>query len=694
MKIEKIVLYNIGPYVDKNQFDIRTDEKNKNIVLIGGKNGAGKTTFFKAIKTCLYGCRVWGFDAPGKEYFSIIGNLVNMKMQYDSSVKAYIEIVLLFDDGKERNLYTLHREWIKNKKAIEEFFLIKKNGQVLGEDDQADFSNYLLSIIPPDMFNFYFFDGESIDLFFLGNNGGKNFKNAFLKLYGLDTLSLMVDNFERYSRKRELNNTAFDIYQSAKKDVQVCEESISLLKEKKEEIETKIDLLQIKIQAMQKEYTQAGGVSISEWKSINTDLTREEAKREELNRWLKEVANHYLPFIIVEKNLRNLLEALDYEQTRKKRNIFFDVLKSNELVHGLGEFLAEKGVSSDTAKEIIDYICTETSDEDFVPLFDFSDAQVEKLYRQIYEKLEFDAGTINKAVKGIAASINESKKLREKLNASSIDEYETYSTERENIDKSIAQLTVELAKISQNIELQEADLLVKQRSYEKAKEIYEKMLKSKSISDMSMRAIGEYTLLIEKLIARQGKILQEEFIRCFTSIINKENFLDGIVIDKNINVIPYKFIDVTFVQIENYLKQNEKTHFLDLFSTKYLADINQLRLGNVDSVKLPTPINAPFSQGERQVYIMSIYLALLKTSRKDIPFFIDTPFARIDSNHRDKIVREFFMSLSNQIFLLSTDEEIVGQYEGMIEVKVSNKFLLNIDTYGKTSILPEKYFEV
>ena len=59
--------------------------------------------------------------------------------------------------------------------------MIKKNGQVLGEDDQADFSNYLLSIIPPDMFNFYFFDGESIDLFFLGNNGGKNFKKNISK---------------------------------------------------------------------------------------------------------------------------------------------------------------------------------------------------------------------------------------------------------------------------------------------------------------------------------------------------------------------------------------------------------------------------------------------------------------------------------------------------------------------------------
>ncbi len=694
MKIEKIVLYNIGPYVDKNQFEINNGEKNKNIVLIGGKNGAGKTTFFKAIKTCLYGCKVWGFDAPGKEYYSIVGNLVNMRMQYDNTVKAYIEISLLFDDGKEQNIYTLHREWIKNKKTIEEFFVIRKNEQLLSVEDQADFSNYLLSIIPPDMFNFYFFDGEAIDDFFLGNNGGKNFKNAFLKLYGLDTLSLMVENFERYSKKRDFSNAAYDEYQRTKSQIVEGEELLSKLKERKDDIENKIDLLQIRLQAMQKDYTQAGGVSITEWKTINADLTKEETKREELNKWLKEVANHYLPFIIAEKRLKGLLSALNSEQEEKKKSIFLDVIKSDEMVNGLGKFLSKKGISVETAREIVDYICTETADGETTAIFDFSESQIDKLYRQIYEKLEFDATSIGKAVKGINSSINASKKLREKLSASSIEGYEEYSIERENIDKSIAQLTIELAKISQDIEIQEADLLVKQKTHDKAKEIYEKMLKTKSISDMSMRAIAAYTLLEEKLIIRQGRILQEEFIKCFTSIINKENFLDGIVIDKNINVIPYKFIDVTFVQVENYLKQNEKTRFLDMFSPKYLNDINQLRLGNVDSIKLPSPITAPFSQGERQVYIMSIYLALLKTSRKDIPFFIDTPFARIDSNHRDKIVSEFFMSLSNQIFLLSTDEEIIGQYKTMIDSSVSNKFLLKIDTYGKTSILKEKYFEV
>ena len=76
MKIKRITLYNIGPYLDVNSFDF-TVSKDRNIVLIGGKNGAGKTTFFKAIKTCLYGCKVWGFDAPGKEYYSIINGLVN-----------------------------------------------------------------------------------------------------------------------------------------------------------------------------------------------------------------------------------------------------------------------------------------------------------------------------------------------------------------------------------------------------------------------------------------------------------------------------------------------------------------------------------------------------------------------------------------------------------------------------------------
>ena len=57
-------------------------------------------------------------------------------------------------------------------------------------------------------------------------------------------------------------------------------------------------------------YSKDGGISLAEWKEINTAITKEENTRDNINRWLKEVANHYIPFIIIEKQLRVLLSEL------------------------------------------------------------------------------------------------------------------------------------------------------------------------------------------------------------------------------------------------------------------------------------------------------------------------------------------------------------------------------------------------
>ena len=694
MRIKKIILYNIGPYIDRNIFDLSSDE-NRNIVLIGGKNGAGKTTFFKSIKTCLYGCRVWGFEAPGKEYYSIIENLLNSKLQYDVSARGYVELELEFNNGKQIDVYRLHREWEKKKKGVDEVFLIYKDDDLLDAESQSNFINYLLSIIPPDMFNFYFFDGESIADFFLGNGGGKNFKNAFLKLYGLDTLSLMVENFERYFKKKDGSNTTYFAYQEAKKKLSSCEDDIERMHEQLKTLENDIDLLQIKLQALYKEYSKSGGVSLADWKEINANLTKEEAKREEINKWLKETANHYLPFLIVKKQMQDLLARLEHEQEAKNRRAICEALQEENIQKALLNFLNEKGIAESSSEEIVQFLRTIfAGGEEQKVLFDLSNSQINRLIGQIYEKLDFEQQLIIKASRALELSLKNTKKLREQLSVSSIDGYEEYSEQKEKIEKALMDFKLKTEKLVQDIAVKDVEKMQLNSEFNKAKEAYEKMLKSKSISELSSRAIGVYTLLEEELIARQGKILQQAFIECFSAIINKDNFIDGIVIDKNINVIPYKFIDVTFLQIENYLRINAKTHFLEMFDSKYLIEINKLRLGEKENIMLPSPITAPFSQGERQVYIMSLYLALLKTSKKDIPFFIDTPFARIDSNHRAKIVEEFFNKISNQMFILSTDEEIVGEYKKLIDNKISDYFILSINDYGNTTVIPSKYFEV
>lgn len=691
MKIKKITLYNIGPYVDLNTFDFDL-QKDRNIVLIGGKNGAGKTTFFKSIKTCLYGCRVWGFDAPGKEYFSIVGNLVNFKTLYDNTACAYIEVELVFDDGKQVNSYVLHREWRKNRSSLSEFFNIKKNSNLILAQEEDDFVNYLLSIIPPDMFNFYFFDGESIADFFLGTNGNKNFKNAFLKLYGLDTLSIMIDNFTRNVKKSNSKNSAFNDYISIKKTIEQEQSKYSKLCSELEELKNKIELYQIKIKSLQSEYSKDGGISLSEWKEINIQLSKEENTRENLNRWFKEIANHYLPFLILEKNLKKLLTELSDAGEYEKTQYIIDLLKSNQVVSKTKLLLESKDVTSLQAEELISSFVKLLEVKKPRVLFDFSSNQVERIIAQIYEKLDFDQKLIADGLSKLSKSLRATKKLRDALSSSSVEGYSEFLDTKESYEKKIAELTIETERKLHEVEDQRAICESVTRDYKKARENYEIVLKNNSVNDLSERAAAAYTILIEKLINRQAKILQDEFMICFNAIINKDNFIDGIVIDGNINVIPYKNIKITRNQIDNYKKANAT--FLELFhNPSFIIEMNKLDFGTVDYVILPSPITAPFSQGERQVYIMSLYLALLKTSHKDIPFFIDTPFARIDSKHRASIVNEFFKGISNQLFILSTDEEIVGDYKSMMSDRISDLFLLSINNYGSTKIMKDTYFE-
>lgn len=690
MKIRNITLYNIGPYADLNMFDISLSRE-KNIVLIGGKNGAGKTTFFKAIKTCLYGSKVWGFDAPGKEYYALIAGLVNNKTTYNNSASAYIEVELIFDDGKQVNSYILHREWRKIKQTFSEYFHIKKNGELIIGQDEDDFINYLLSVIPPDMFNFYFFDGESIADFFLGTDGNKNFRNAFLKLYGLDTISIMVDNFARNIKKSNINKSGYTAFVDARNCCERERIKCEQLKAELNDIESKIDLCQIQILSLQNNYSKGGGVSLTDWKELNAKLLKEENTRDAINRWLKEAANHYLPFIMMEKQLCRLSEELNLSQVQQRNEIILETFASDSFNKELNDYLKDSGNQAINVERLVEFLKKSLGVEQSELHFDFSTNQINRLLSQIYEKQEFDKKLIKKALTNLNASLKQSKNLRQQLMSSSVEGFEEFIGQKELLEKTISDLSIALTCKKQECEEQTLVYEEAKKTLEKAKAGYESILKDTSVRDISEKAASIFSSVEEKLVLRQAKLLQKEFTQCFNSIINKNNFIDGIVIDRNINVVPYKFITVSRLQLDNYKQANKE--FLSLFdNVRFIIDMNKLELDEVQSIELPAPIKAPFSQGERQVYIMSIYLALLKTSRKDIPFFIDTPFARIDSEHRANIINEFFNKLDNQMFILSTDEEIIGEHKKMLESHISNVFTLQISNYGTTKISSGNYF--
>ena len=98
------------------------------------------------------------------------------------------------------------------------------------------------------------------------------------------------------------------------------------------------------------------------------------------------------------------------------------------------------------------------------------------------------------------------------------------------------------------------------------------------------------------------------------------------------------------------------------------------------------------SKGEKQVFILALYWAIITSSNQRVPFVIDTPFARIDTEHREQISKVFFPEISDQVIILSTDEEVVGPYKAALADHIAHEYLLEYDVAEGRTIVNQGYF--
>ena len=214
MKINNIILHNFGSYEGTTNFDTRPCD-GRNIVLIGGKNGAGKTTLFTAMRLCLYGYKSMGYKNPNSFYNRAVVKLVNNTAKITKPATAFVTMCVELNNGQGMDSFLLTRKWELNESLIETFSVLK-NGADLSEDEIADFEKYVVSLIPPELFNLYFFDGEKIANFFMDEGSNTRIKEAFLTLCGYDTFDIMRKNFKRIRAGIPTSAPALDEYIVAK----------------------------------------------------------------------------------------------------------------------------------------------------------------------------------------------------------------------------------------------------------------------------------------------------------------------------------------------------------------------------------------------------------------------------------------------------------------------------------------------
>jgi DNA sulfur modification protein DndD len=101
---------------------------------------------------------------------------------------------------------------------------------------------------------------------------------------------------------------------------------------------------------------------------------------------------------------------------------------------------------------------------------------------------------------------------------------------------------------------------------------------------------------------------------------------------------------------------------------------------------------AALSAGEKQVYAISILWALARTSGRALPMIIDTPLARLDSEHRANLVARYFPSASHQVILLSTDTEVDAPLLATLDPSISHAYHLEYDSVHGRTVVRSGYF--
>ena len=716
MKINKLVLKNFRSYEEETVFDFTTTN-DKNIILVGGKNGAGKSTIFEAIKVCIYGPIAYKYQGFNSSYISKIKSNINNNSLKNDSVDAFVSIDIELTENTDKNTYTLLREWTYTDKKLNENFFVYKNhsSSPLNEEELNYFENYITSIISPKIFEFFFFDGEHLSEFFIGKNSNVHLKESLLSLCNFDTFDVLKNTIISNNRSSKNSNNEIEI---AKENYIKLEENLRELYSEEEILSNKLQNVSNELEDLQQnqvklddEFRKKGGILAEERDSLNARIIQLESRRSVINQNIKDFCNEMLPFLIVKNNLINLEKQLKMEND----SILYNHLKDKLNMDYIKNILIGKIDDS-----VLDSIAITVSDslvEDIKP------DGYEDNFHSIYNLSNDESSTLSALIRNILTTNNQStldlfnelrsiaeelSQIRQKLNTSLED------NSLNDYLKSLSVLTTKIAKLSEDKSLlngkfeilnEKINSTTVERDKSKAK--YTELLQANKVVDMSDNLILMLDDIISTLTDNKIKEIQNNFMNIFKKIIRKDNFIDFINIDNKFNVSLYINKMYSSLEIENLIsnigydeieKKFGELFFQDLFKaynvetkSEFLNSINSNNQSAFLDLRTKVDING-FSSGEKQIYILCLYWALIKSSNIEIPFIIDTPYARIDETHRNNITSEYLSSISNQVIILSTNTEIDEKAYKEIKPKLNGEYLIEYDDKNRKTIQTKGYF--
>jgi len=678
MRINKISINNFRIYYGSNDVSFKIHDTNKNISIIAGSNGYGKTTFLNALIWCLYGKQIGEVDEKYKREISEAGgykkfagmNLNREKRRsQDLSQKYHVEIELTevkiptvpCNKIQIKRTYDIENEYEEVIVLIDGF-----ENELAKEVGTEIFINDF--ILPREIAKFFFFDAEKIVSLAEVKNVSerKSLSKAYSEVLGINKYESLKKNLENLRiklRKKSASLNDRNKLEIIQNEAQELEKLIAYNQNKIIEIKAEIERnRQLSEQYQEKLIREGNSISVDELISLKKLRDKLKEKSIEIKLKLKDLLE-IAPFALAGSKLKDLYLQIQYESlSRQKRSDYeFIEQKLSNVMIKLIDHLENKPYPSSIKSEIKSIIkeafksnediidrkvekilldLSEIEHNEFIALYENIRHSFRILFRQIVKEEKDNRLFLIKTLRKISqAETKDSDILAKK-----------YKLEKEKIDKNIHMLYQELNKIYEELGGLQQDLATKSKIIaELAKNVKLDELDSKK-DQVIQRLISELTEFIYKFKADKKQSLEDRIKVELQKLMHKENFIADVDVE-----ISEELIDIN------------------------LFDKN----GNI--IEKET-----LSKGEQQLYATALLKSLVDESDIQFPIFIDSPLQKFDKNHSKNIIEEFYPSISKQVILFPLlEKELTEKEFSMILPYVNQTF--TIKNQGERSSIIECY---
>ena len=688
MIIKSITLNNYRLYEGNNTI-VFNNQDDKNICLISGENGFGKTTFLHSLIWCLYGRLMTEVEAEVRK--DITNNGYNSFLRGNLNNNARTRFETMSENDKEqikRRGYTPENEHLKSMttyfvaidfadvvipslpctslKVIRSYDMVteKESVDILIDGIKNELTAEIGSevfindfILNKDIARFFFFDSEQIVALAETNTSAerKRLCSAYNEVLGVrkyEELKRNLENVRLRFRKKSSDVESRERLLALLERQSNIENEIEYVKQRTSDYEKELASLRSEDEAIQLQLMREGNNATTlEIQRVESVIVSAKQKDEEYKKQLKTFID-YAPFAISGKLFKATRDQLEHDfKLNEDKNLQLNKnLVVSDITSDLLLMLSKITLPQETSltlqqeiQSILDKYKGDVSGEEPLLLLQEQDFEefiavynnVTTTYKAEFEHLADDYRKNKQILERNSrrlSNINnkESDELIKKIRCKKNDIEKLISEKDKEIrlaHESLGTLTQEMATVSK---------LVSELS--KKVSLDDSDAKKDKVAE---QLIIELSTFLVSLKQEKKFSLERRIKGVLNNLMHKEDFIGKVEV-----IINGEDMDIELYTVDE-------------------------KLINKDSL----------SKGEQQLYASSILKALVVESGIQFPVFIDSPLQKFDKSHATKIITEFYPQISKQVVLfpLLYKELTADEYEVMKPL-VNATYLIKNDT--------------